>query len=341
MKNNTHIGNLGEIKLIKLIEELVFKKTGKKLLRDDSFFFDIKDKKSDNILILNSDMLVSTTDVPRLMNSHQIGRKAVIMNVSDLLVKGVKPKGIIISFGLPNDLKKHKFMDLVNGIIDCSVEFNMDYIGGDINETQEIIINPTVFGFKHASTIIYRKGVKIGDILVANNKFGLTGVGFNILLHRNGDLKDFPEYKRSIMSVLEPVVSGNEAFILSKNNLATASIDSSDGLYKSLEELMLSNPNLGFEIEFNDDLIDFEAIKYSNEFSVSLEELILNGGEEFIHLFTIDPKDFLNAQKEIQSKGGQIFKIGKVTSEEYISIFKEGEKKEIKSYGFEHFSKKV
>ena len=39
MKNNTHIGNLGEIKLIKLIEELVFKKTGKKLLRDDSFFF--------------------------------------------------------------------------------------------------------------------------------------------------------------------------------------------------------------------------------------------------------------------------------------------------------------
>ena len=59
MKNNTHIGNLGEIKLIKLIEELVFKKTGKKLLRDDSFFFDIKDKKSDNILILNLHNIIS------------------------------------------------------------------------------------------------------------------------------------------------------------------------------------------------------------------------------------------------------------------------------------------
>jgi thiamine-monophosphate kinase len=341
MKNNTQIGKLGEIKLIKLIEELVFKKTGKKLLRDDSFFFDIKEEKSDRIFILNSDMLVSTTDVPRQMTSHQIGRKAVIMNVSDLLVKGVKPKGIIISFGLPNDLKKHNFMDLVNGIIDCSVQFNLDYIGGDINETQEIIINPTVFGFKHPSTIIYRTGVKVGDILVSNNKFGLTGVGFNILLQRKGDLKDYPDYKTSIMSVLEPEVSGNEAFILSKNKWATASVDSSDGLYKSLEDLMLSNPNLGFEIEFDNDLIALEAIKYSEEFNVSLEELVLNGGEEFIHLFTIDPKDFLNAQKEIQFKGGQIFKIGKVTSEECISIFKEGVKKEIKNYGFKHFSKNV
>ena len=42
MKNNTQIGNLGEIKLIKLIEELVLKKTGKELLRDDSFFLILK-----------------------------------------------------------------------------------------------------------------------------------------------------------------------------------------------------------------------------------------------------------------------------------------------------------
>ncbi|MFX1309324.1 MAG: thiamine-monophosphate kinase [Promethearchaeota archaeon] len=340
MKNNTQIGNLGEIKLIKLVEELVLKKTGKELLRDDSFFFDFKDEKSNRNIVLNSDMLVSTTDVPTLMNSEQIGRKSVIMNVSDLLVKGVKPRGIIISFGLPKDLKKNEFIDLVKGIIDCSIQFDLDYIGGDINETKELLINPTVFGFKNPSAIIYRKGVKVGDILTANNKFGLTGVGFDILLKRKGNLKDFPEYKRSIMSVLEPAISGDEALILSENKLASASIDSSDGLYKSLRDLMLSNPNLGFEIDFNEELIDKEAIKYSKECNASLEKLVLNGGEEFIHLFTIKHRDFIRAQKEIQSKGGQIFKIGKVISNERISISKEGEKKEIKDYGFEHFIKR-
>jgi len=340
MNNNLQIGNLGEIKIIKLIEELVLKKTGKELLRDDSFFFDFKNKNMDGTIVLNSDMLVSTTDVPFLMNSYQIGRKSVIMNVSDLLVKGVKPRGLIISFGLPEELKKHEFIDLLNGIIDCSMKFDMDYIGGDLNESKELIINPMVFGFKNPSTIIYRKGIKVGDILIANSKFGLTGVGFDIVLNKKGDLQDFPNYKRSIMSILEPQITGIEAFILSERKIATSSIDSSDGLSKSLQDLMLSNPNVGFELDFNRNLIDKEAFKYSNEFSVSLEELVLNGGEEFIHLFTLDPKDLTTAQNEIQSKDGQIFRIGKAISEENIFIVKEGERKEIKSYGFEHFSKK-
>ncbi len=340
MKNNLQIGNLGEKKLIEIIEDLVLKKSGKELLRDDSFFFDFKNKNLDGNIVLNSDMLVSTTDVPFSMTFYQIGRKSVIMNVSDLLVKSVKPSGLIISFGLPTELKKPEFIDLLNGIIDCGMKFDMDYIGGDLNETKELIINPMVFGFKKPSAIIYRQGIKVGDILIANNKFGLTGVGFDILLNKKGDLKNYPNYKRSIMSILEPEVSGIEAFILSEREIATSSIDSSDGLLKSLQDLMISNPNVGFELSFNADLIDKEAFKYSNDFNVSLEDLVLNGGEEFIHLFTLDPKDFNIAQNEIQSKNGQIIRIGRVISEKNIFIVKEGERKKIKSHGFEHFSKR-
>ncbi|MFX1241084.1 MAG: thiamine-monophosphate kinase [Promethearchaeota archaeon] len=340
MKNNPKLENLGEKKLIEIIEDLILKKTGKHLMKDDSFYFDLKDMDLDGNLVFNSDMLVSTTDVPVKMSSYQIGRKSIIMNVSDLIVKGVKPRGLIISLGLPKIFELLEFINLLNGIIDCSLTYDLNYIGGDINESKEIIINPTVFGFKNPSKIIYRQGINVGDILVANNKFGLTGVGFDILLKKNGDLNEFSKYKRSIMSVLEPVISENEAFILAEKSLATASIDSSDGLYKSLEDLMISNPNIGFEIDFNGNLIDAESIEYSNEFDVSLEELVFNGGEEFIHIFTINPKDLKEAQKAVQSIGGHIFKIGKIVSEEHISISKEGEKKEIISYGFEHFTKR-
>jgi thiamine-monophosphate kinase len=340
MNNNLQIGNLGEKKIIKLIEEQVLKKTGKELLRDDSFFFELKNEFTNGILILNSDMLVSTTDAPPQMKAYQIGRKSIIMNVSDLLVKGVRPNGLIISFGLPRELTKYEFIDLLNGIIEYCLKFDLHYIGGDINETSELIISPTVFGFKNPSKVIYRKGIKVGDILVANNKFGLTGVGFDILLNNKVDYHDFPNYERSIKSILEPQISGHEAFILSERNLATSSIDSSDGLSKSLSDLMLSNQNLGFVIDFNDNLIDPEAIKYSTEFNASLEDLVLNGGEEFIHLFTLNPKDFDIAQHEIESKHGQIFKIGEVISERNIIIVKEGKRKEVKSCGFEHFNKK-
>ncbi len=338
MKNDSKISNIGEINLIKIIEEFVFKKTGKALLSDDSFFFNLDEVKRGNFLVLNSDMLVSTTDVPPKMSFYQIGQKSVVMNLSDLLVKGVKPRGLIISLGLPKDLKKGEFIAIIKGIIDSSLEFDIEYIGGDINETKELIINPTVFGSKSSSCIIYRRGINVGDTLAANGKFGLTGVGFDILLNRGGGFEDFPKYKRSIKSVLEPKISGVEAQILSDKQLATSSIDSSDGFSKLLFDLLKSNPNLGFEIDFNENLIESEARTYSQEFNISLEDLIFNGGEEYIHFFTIPANKFSKAKRVVQTHGGRIFKIGKVTSEEGIFILKENIRSELKSNGYEHFN---
>ncbi len=282
-------------------------------------------------------MLVSTTDILPQMNFYQIGRKSIIMNLSDLIVKNVKPRGLIISLGLPAELKQEEFIELMSGIIDYSIKFNIDYIGGDINDTKEIIINPTVFGFQCHSNIIYRHGMKAGDYLVSNRKFGLTGVGFDILLEKDGIINNFPSYQRSIKSVLDPEDIGEEAYFLTEKKIVTASIDSSDGLSKSLTELMLSNPELGFEIEFDDNLVDQEAVKYSQEYDISLEDLVFNAGEEFIHLFTISPENFIAAQKVVKDKGGDLFKIGKVISEEKIYILRNGKKSELKSRGYEHF----
>ncbi|MHA2035643.1 MAG: thiamine-phosphate kinase [Promethearchaeota archaeon] len=338
MSNDITIDNLGEIALIKIIEDIIFKKTGKALTRDDSFFFNVEEEKMGNLLVLNSDMLVSTTDVPPTMSFYQIGWKSVIMNLSDLLVKGVKPRGLIVSLGLPKEIKKGEFIEIINGMVDSSLEFGIEYIGGDINETKELVINPTVFGLKTRAGIIYRRGIKVGDILAVNGKFGLTGVGFDILLNRRGVVEDFPMYKRSIISVLEPIISGVEAQLLSDGQLATSSIDSSDGFSKMLYDLMNSNPNLGFEIEFSNNLIESEARLYSNEFNILLEDLVLNAGEEYIHLFTIPPNKFSKAKKVIQAQNGRLFKIGRVISEEGIFILKENTRRELKSKGYEHFS---
>jgi thiamine monophosphate kinase len=64
---------------------------------------------------------------------------------------------------------------------------------------------------------------------------------------------------------------------------------------------------------------------------------VFNGGEEFIHLFTINPEKFDSALKVINANGGQIYKIGKVISEAKIYYLKESKKFELKSRGFEHF----
>jgi len=337
MNQNENISFLGELGLIDLIDKVIYGKTGKRLRRDDSFFYNYKCQKEGKCLVLNSDMFNATTDAPKQMNFYQMGFKSVLMNFSDLVVKGIKPEGIIVSLGLPNDLSVVNFKRLIEGIVDYSNKWEVNYLGGDLNTSKEIIINPTVFGFKKPNEIIYRKGIKPGDILAINNKFGLTGVGFDILLHRDVNIKDVSKYLGAINSVLEPNDLGKEGYILADNKLATASIDSSDGLSKTLRDLALSNPNIGFEIDFNDNLIHGEAMEYSKEFSISLEKLIFEGGEEFIHLFAINPNDFIKAQRLVKSKGGKLFKVGKAISDEKIYFLKKGKRVVLKNQGYEHF----
>ncbi|TXT58998.1 MAG: Thiamine-monophosphate kinase [Promethearchaeota archaeon] len=341
-KNTTKLNDLGETKVIEFIEDLILKKTGKKLIKDDSFFFSLKKvnglgNDSPFQLVLNSDMLVSTTDVPQQMNPYQIGRKASLMNISDLIVKGVNPQGIIISFGLQKESNISFLKQCMEGILDYTSNYNMEYLGGDINQTEELIINPTVFGFQDTSKILYRKGIQEGDILITNGKFGLTGVGFDILLKRQGSLKTFPKYKKSIDSILNPKDLGQEALILGENQLATSAIDSSDGLAKSLRELMRSNPKVGFELIFDENLIAEEAYNYSKQNKSSLDSLVFQGGEEFIHLFTIPPENLKKAKVAIEKAGGNLYEIGRAISEEKILYLKDNQRVELKDRGYEHF----
>ena len=288
-------------------------------------------------MVFNSDMFVSTTDAPKKMTFYQMGRKSILMNISDLVVKGVHPVGVFISIGLPPNLNVQSFREIIEGVVDYCCRWNINYIGGDMNMTNEIIINPSVFGFEDPNKIIYRKGMDISDILVITSKFGLTGVGFEILLNQYKDFNKFSSYERSIQSVLVPILDDKIAFILAENQLSTASIDSSDGLARSLRDLMASNPGMGFDINFNDNLVDEEARSFSNANDLPLEDLIFNAGEEFIHIFTIPPYNYEKAKKIIKSKNGKIFAIGKVNSDGKIYINYENKRKELHSKGFEHF----
>ncbi|MBD3212205.1 MAG: hypothetical protein GF311_06305 [Candidatus Lokiarchaeota archaeon] len=341
MKSNTPLRDIGETNLISYIEQLIYDNTGKELIRDDAFFFPLdkinKKLSKEIVLVSNSDMLVSTTDVPEQMESFHVGRKSLIMNLSDLIVKGVNPIGLILSFGLPGTMLSDEFDRLMNGLLSYSKSFDLNYIGGDLNETKEVILNPMVFGFEGKSEIIYRKGMNVGDIIVVNGKFGLTGVGFDILFRQSGSYEDFPKYRKSLDSILKPFELGLEGLIIAQNHLATASIDSSDGLAKSLRELKFSNPEVGFRITLDDQLIHPEALKYAEEFDIPIENIVLNAGEEFIHLFSIDPENIELTISLVEQTSGKIFRVGEVVSERDITIIHENKKHILKSEGYEHF----
>ena len=101
---------------------------------------------------------------------------------------------------------------------------------------------------------------------------------------------------------------------------------------------MRSNPNKGFEINFNSDLIASLALDYSKEFSINLEDLVFNGGEEFIHLFSVPPNKLEIAKRLIEAKGGTLINIGKVISDKNVYLIKKQKREKLQCFGYEHFT---
>src|SRR3989442_6258818 len=67
-------------------------------------------------IIVKTDMLIGSTDVPPGMTVQEAARKAVVATVSDFAAKGVKPQALMISIGLPAPAKKTTVQDIARGL---------------------------------------------------------------------------------------------------------------------------------------------------------------------------------------------------------------------------------
>ncbi len=186
-------------------------------------------------LAVTCDMLVEHTDVPPKMTFEQIARKAVVSSVSDLVSKGIMPKAALISLGLPKSLKNSEISKLINGLSLASKEFGIDIVGGDINESKEIIIDCCMFGsLSSIANIPRRNGACIDDYVVVSGMFGYSSSGLKILMN-NLPSPDSYFRKRSVDSVLKPCPSYEFGVFIAQ--YFSSSMDSSDGLASSLYEI--------------------------------------------------------------------------------------------------------
>ena len=80
-------------------------------------------------LVISSDMLVESTDVPAGMSLKQASRKSIVMTVSDFASKGIIPKYCIISIGIPKEYSIEKIKNIIEGIEAGLEEFDIILIG--------------------------------------------------------------------------------------------------------------------------------------------------------------------------------------------------------------------
>ena len=278
--------------------------------------------------VLKIDTLVESTDIPKNVGLQYIARKSIVSCVSDFAAKGIKPIFGIVSVVLPRKLSKKKIEDLALGFGKASKEFGIKILGGDTNEGKEISISFTLFGI--TNKIIKRKGAKLNDIIISSGPFGYSSAGLSILQKKKKYSQSFGIKAKN--AVLNP--KSRLMFGLKNKNYFSSSMDSSDGLSTTLEELARQSKRkfIITNVPAKADIFDFAATNRLNAMN-----LIFNGGEEYEIIATVNPSNLTKIKKYAKIHHIQLYEIGYVTKGNGVYLQKNGRFIKIKDKGWHHF----
>jgi thiamine-monophosphate kinase len=286
-------------------------------------------------LVVTTDMLVASTDVPERMKFEHVGRKAITSVVSDLSSKGVRPKYYLVSLGLPNTLSTENLRDLAKGLSTATEEYGGTIVAGDTNESKDININVAAIGLNTKKPIPRRIG-ETGDIVAVTGPFGEAAAGLKMILEgfslRTGE-------KRLLRSFLEPRARLPEGVALSEADVLRGATDSSDGLVLSLYNLLQNcNPDKrGIRLDF----LPFseELRRFCLDRSCDLQEFVLYGGEEYELVVIVRKNSWPEAQKSVSKVRGRLIRIGEVIQRPGVWMSVNDKLIRVRRRGWRHFAR--
>src|SRR2546428_4348915 len=247
-------------------------------------------------IIVKTDMLIGSTDVPPGMTVQEAARKAVVATVSDFAAKGVKPQALMISIGLPAPAKKTTVQDIARGLGQAAREYHCKIIGGDTNQANDLVLDISGVGFADPKTLVRREGARPGDIVAVTGPFGRSSAGLRILISKRKN--DLVRYPTLVKAVRWPRARLTQGIILAKSHGTSSSIDSSDGLAWSLHQIAEASM---VGINLHTIPIATEVERFAKEHRLSALELALYGGAEYELVVTIRPERFKNLKRLVPS----------------------------------------
>ncbi len=192
------------------------------------------------------------------MSMAQIGRKAMLVNISDAVAMNAHPKYALVTVSLTPDMTTAQIDALMDAMEETAAAYGCEIIGGDTIGSDRLHISITLVSESDAPLL--RKGIKPGNLLAYTGRLGQSKRDLEALFRG----ESIPEDSRFYQPTLRA------AFIYAAREWLNAGMDISDGLYCDTNKLLEMN-GLGFDI--------LENINGEQGFS----------GEEYEMLIAFDP----------------------------------------------------
>ena len=316
--SRTEISQLGEFGLIDRISsnfESINKSTVLGISDDAAII-----GSDESYTLLSTDMLLENIhfDLSYMPLGH-LGYKAVAVNVSDIAAMNGIPRQITVSIGLSNRFSVEAVDELYKGIAEACKNYKVDLVGGDTTASRSgLVISIAILGESNKNKVTRRSTALDNDIICVTGDLGAAYMGLQILEREKAVYQSNPDMQPQLESYnyivgrqLKPEARMDIVYELKEMGIVpTAMIDISDGLASDLNHIC-SQSGVGANI-YEDKLpIDNMTFNTAVEFKIDPITCVMNGGEDYELLFTINQADYekLKLHRDIhfigyiQSKG--------------------------------------
>jgi thiamine-monophosphate kinase len=291
------------------------------------------------VVLVTTDILIEDIHFKSSwIDPYRLGKKALIVNLSDIAAMGGTPKYFLISIGLPKNLSLSFISSFYRGLKEGAKRFQVDLIGGDTSLSQKIVINICLLGEGRKGRLLFRSGARVGDDLFVSGTLGDAALGLRMLQKRG--LKGGP--KSLIEKHLSPFPRIKLGQTIAQHRWASSMIDISDGLLIDTNHL-LEESKVGARIW--EDRIPLSRLyrKWARFFSKDPYQMALSGGEDYELLFTAPPEMRKRISNLALSLEIPITRIGEILPQKkgFRIIQKDGKEYAPSRLGFEHFKKGI
>lgn len=260
-----------------------------------------------------------------------IGFKALARATSDLAAMGASPQLFLTSLALPSRRTGVWLDRLLSGMARAAREFGMVAAGGDTSSSPSLVLNITVLGRIEPGRAVTRRGARAGDLVCISGHLGAAQLGLELILR--GKHRD-RRFDRLLGRHLYPRPRIALGRWISKRRLASAMIDTSDGLSSDLERLCEAS-GVGARV-WVDRLPLTPVPAVLQRQGVEPVELALHGGEDYELLFTMAPR--FEGLLRGGYQGLPLTVIGKITRQkQLVLVDHRGRAKALRPRGWDSF----
>jgi len=169
------------------------------------------------------------------MNMAQIGRKAMLINISDAIAMNAQPQYALVTVSIPSELTYKEIDELTQSMQSTAAEYGCEIIGGDTIGGDKLHLSITIIS-KSKSPLL-RTTVEEGDLLAYTGVLGESKRDLDALFRGESIASDSRFYEPKLRT----------EFIAKARPFLHAGMDISDGLFCDTNKLLDIN-KYGFNI---------------------------------------------------------------------------------------------